>query len=96
MTEKLTNTRVSNLKAKAISYKLWDSIGTGLYLHVYAGGTKAWYLKYRIKGKEKRIKLGEFPHLTISKARERCLIYLKALRLPIGLFCLLTSNLDLC
>ena len=74
MTEKLTNTRVSNLKAKAISYKLWDSIGTGLYLHVYAGGTKAWYLKYRIKGKEKRIKLGEFPHLSISKARERCFL----------------------
>lgn len=56
MTERLTETRVKNLKPKAKEYKIWDSIGRGLFVLVYPSGTKAWYVKYRINKKEKKLR----------------------------------------
>ncbi|MCT8351282.1 MULTISPECIES: Arm DNA-binding domain-containing protein [Photorhabdus] len=43
----------------------------GLYLLIKPSGSKRWYLKYRFAGKENRITLGEYPQVTLGKAREQ-------------------------
>lgn len=42
----------------------------GLYLEVAATGSKRWFWKYRIEGKEKRIALGSYPEVTLKSARD--------------------------
>src|SRR5688572_6897856 len=46
-------------------YRLWDSGGS------YLEEGKWWRLKYRFAGKEKRISLGVYPHVSLKQARER-------------------------
>ncbi len=50
-------------------YKLGDS--GGLYLEVTPTGGKYWRLKYRFGGKEKRLSLGVYPAVALTKARKR-------------------------
>jgi hypothetical protein len=61
MAVKLTEYKINSIKSKPNPFKIWDSIGRGLYLLVYPSGNKSWYVKYRINKKEKRINLGSFP-----------------------------------
>lgn len=49
--------------------RLFD--GGGLYLELAPAGGKWWRLKYRFLGKEKRISLGVYPHVTLKDARDR-------------------------
>ena len=49
-------------------YRLFD--GLGLYIEVAPSGTKAWRLKYRFQGKEKRLSLGVYPEVSIEVARQ--------------------------
>src|SRR5690242_15984422 len=73
----LTDTAIRNAKpgvtprgvATSKPYKLGDS--GGLYVEVTPAGGKYWRLKYRIGGKEKRLSLGVYPDVPLSKARER-------------------------
>ncbi|WP_240699465.1 tyrosine-type recombinase/integrase [Spirosoma sordidisoli] len=55
-------------KPKTKPYKLAD--GEGLYLEVTPKGTKFWRLKYRLRGKEKRISLGAYPSVSVADARK--------------------------
>lgn len=41
----------------------------GMYLQVSPGGSKRWFLKYRINGKEKQLALGSYPAVSLSDAR---------------------------
>lgn len=41
----------------------------GLYLEVTPKGSKRWFLKYRIGGKEKRLALGSYPAVGLTAAR---------------------------
>ena len=41
----------------------------GLYLEVTPNGSKRWFLKYRIGGKEKRLALGGYPAVGVTAAR---------------------------
>ncbi|WP_042099977.1 tyrosine-type recombinase/integrase, partial [Escherichia coli] len=50
-------------------FKVSDS--HGLYLRVKPGGSRHWYLKYRISGKESRIALGTYPAISLSDARQQ-------------------------
>ncbi len=50
-------------------YRMAD--GGGLYLEVAPSGGKWWRLKYRIKGKEKRLSLGVYPTVGLKEARIR-------------------------
>jgi Phage integrase central domain/Arm DNA-binding domain len=50
------------------SYKLSD--GGGLYLEVLPAGGKYWRLKYRFKGKEKKLSLGVYPTVKLKEARD--------------------------
>ena len=46
------------------------SDGAGLTFTLSAKGTAAWVLRYRIGGKQKELTLGNYPDLTLTKARE--------------------------
>lgn len=41
----------------------------GLYLEVAGTGSKRWFWKFRIDGKEKRLALGSYPEVTLKDAR---------------------------
>lgn len=41
----------------------------GLYLEVSPGGSKRWFYKYRIQGKEKKLALGSYPAVSLTAAR---------------------------
>jgi len=42
----------------------------GLYLEVSAAGSKRWFWKYAIAGKEKRLALGSYPEVKLKATRE--------------------------
>lgn len=41
----------------------------GMYLQVSPNGSKRWFLKYRIAGKEKQLALGSYPAVSLAEAR---------------------------
>lgn len=65
----LTDAKIRTLKATDKPYKVSDS--HGLYLLVKPSGSRHWYLKYRINGKESRIALGAYPAVSLSDARQQ-------------------------
>ena len=42
----------------------------GMYLQVSPAGSKRWFLKYRIGGKEKQLALGSYPDMSLTAARK--------------------------
>lgn len=52
-------------------YEARDTIIPGLHLRVSATGWKVWYLSARVDRRNRRIKLGSYPALSLSDARER-------------------------
>ncbi|HAZ4249848.1 integrase [Escherichia coli] len=65
----LTSAKIRTLKPSDKPFKVSDS--HGLYLRVNPGGSRHWYLKYRISGKESRIALGTYPAISLSDARQQ-------------------------
>ncbi|EPC8606349.1 tyrosine-type recombinase/integrase [Escherichia coli] len=65
----LTDAKIRTLKPSDNPFKVSDS--HGLYLRVKPGGSRHWYLKYRISGKESRIALGAYPAISLSDARQQ-------------------------
>ena len=65
----LTDAKIRSLKPSDKPFKVSDS--HGLYLLVKPGGSRHWYLKYRINGKESRIALGAYPAISLSDARQQ-------------------------
>ncbi|WP_029570236.1 tyrosine-type recombinase/integrase [Pantoea ananatis] len=65
----LTDAKILTLKPSDKPFKVSDS--HGLYLLVKPGGSRHWYLKYRISGKESRIALGAYPAISLSDARQQ-------------------------
>ncbi|ECE0732781.1 DUF4102 domain-containing protein, partial [Salmonella enterica subsp. houtenae] len=43
---------------------------SGLYLLIKPNGSKLWYMKYRIDGKEKKLAFGPYPDVSLFKARQ--------------------------
>ncbi len=41
----------------------------GMYLQVSPNGSKRWFLKYRVGGKEKQLALGSYPDVSLAEAR---------------------------
>jgi len=64
---KLTAVQVRNAKPKNKAYKLAD--GHGMHLHISTTGIKSWRYRYRIAGKESTFTLGQYPEMTLEKAR---------------------------
>src|SRR5262245_41276258 len=46
--------------------------GRGLYLVIQSSGTKSWAFRYRIGGKSRKLTLGPYPAIDITKARSLC------------------------
>ncbi|HHZ8086850.1 TPA: tyrosine-type recombinase/integrase [Escherichia coli] len=65
----LTSAKIRTLKPSDKPFKVSDS--HGLYLRVKPGGSRHWYLKYHISGKESRIALGTYPAISLSDARQQ-------------------------
>lgn len=65
----LTDAKIRSLKPFDKPFKFSDS--HNLYLLVKPGGSRHWYLKYHINGKEPRIALGAYPAVSLSCARQQ-------------------------
>ena len=65
----LTAPFVSALKPRGERYIVRDGKVSGLELRVSPDGEKIWSLRYRVHGQRRRLKLGEFPRLSLAKAR---------------------------
>lgn len=65
---KLTDAIILSAEPRNKPYRLFD--GLGLYIEIAPSGTKAWRLKYRFQGKEKRLSLGVYPDVSIEVARQ--------------------------
>lgn len=63
----LTNAAAKAAGAQARAYKLHDQ--GGLHLLVRPTGSKSWQMKYRWRGKEKLLTLGQFPEVNVNRAR---------------------------
>ena len=61
--------KIRNLKPSAKPFKVSDS--HGLYLLVNPGGSRLWYLKYRINRKESRLCLGAYHDVSLAEARQQ-------------------------
>lgn len=53
----------------AVDRKVYD--GRGLYLLVRANGAKLWRLKYHLAGRERSLALGEYPDVSLTRARQK-------------------------
>ena len=75
--DRLTPAHIDDALPRHKPYKLTD--GAGLYIEVMPTGAKYWRLKYRLKGKERRLALGVYPAVSIESAREQRQIAKRAL-----------------
>lgn len=74
----LTATQVDRAKPKEKEYSLFD--GDGLYLVVRPSRSKTWTIRIKDQfDKVHKAKLGSYPEVTLSMAREKCFEYRRAL-----------------
>ncbi|WP_273827778.1 tyrosine-type recombinase/integrase [Providencia rettgeri] len=66
---KLKASQVAASRPMVTPYKMAD--GGGLYLEVNTNGSKAWRMKYRFGGKEKRLSFGMYPLVSLADARKK-------------------------
>lgn len=76
-TEKLTDRRIKTVCVRpgGARLELWDTTIPGLGLRVapdsgQGEGTKTWFVRYRFAGAQRRLKLGTYPTLSLSKAHD--------------------------
>ena len=69
---RLTDLLIKTAKPETMQSQsdFWDTTVTGLSVRVTPSGTKTFSFKFRGNdGKERRIKLGRYPELTLAEAR---------------------------
>ncbi|WP_138516844.1 tyrosine-type recombinase/integrase [Rhodoferax bucti] len=66
----LTDAQCKNAVCPADKKQARFADSGGMYLQVSPTGSKRWFLKYRIDGKEKQLALGSYPAVTLSEARK--------------------------
>lgn len=72
MRKKLTTKTIDALPpAKGKRYEVRDTVLPGLHIRVSTKGGKVWYLATRVQGRMRRIKLGAYPVISLSDARQR-------------------------
>ncbi|ATN32987.1 hypothetical protein ACO34A_04125 [Rhizobium sp. ACO-34A] len=82
MRKKLTPKLLDNLPpAEGKRYEVRDELVTGLHIRVSNAGNKVWYLATRVDEKQKRIKLGTYPVLSLKDAREKAQMILRDIQL---------------
>lgn len=73
--DKLTDTFVQRLKARAKNYVEWDTALPGFGISVSRGGAKSWLLKYVFDGKPRWFTFAEFPEKNAEQARAQAGTY---------------------
>ena len=69
-TVRLTDTLIRSLKPKDQRYDVYDASQPGFGVRVAASGALSWVLLTRERGRRKRVTLGGYPAMSLSKARE--------------------------
>ncbi len=64
----LSDIKIRNLKSTDKAYKVSDF--GGLFVLVKISGAKSWRFKYRIDGKVRLLVIGDYPAVTLAKARQ--------------------------
>jgi integrase len=71
MRKKLTTKTIDSLPpATGKRYEVRDALVPGLHIRVSVNGRKVWYLSARIGGRMRRMKLGSYPVISLSDARQ--------------------------
>lgn len=73
MKTKITKSFIEGVEAPEKSELLiWDTLMPGFFATVRATGRKSFYAVYRLRNhKQQKIKLGDFPAMTVEAAREK-------------------------
>jgi integrase len=66
----LTDPQVKKLTAHTTPIDVRDGAARGLILTVFPSGRKVFSMRYVFNGKHRRLVLGEYPRLTLAKARD--------------------------
>jgi len=64
----LSDIKLRNLKSGDKPYKVSDF--EGLFVLVKVSGAKSWRFKYRVDGKERLLVIGDYPAVSLAKARQ--------------------------
>lgn len=67
---RFTDRAVRGFDATGARLDFWDLQLPGFGVRVTESGRKTWFVRYRIAGKQRRFKLGHFPDMSLSEARE--------------------------
>jgi hypothetical protein len=82
MRKKLTPRTIDALPpAKGKRYEVWDELLPGFFVRVSTKCRKTWYLATRINKRRRRIKIGDYPILTLGEAREKARSIMRAAQL---------------
>ncbi len=76
----LNDSRLRAEEPREHLFELRDAQQPGLIVTVFPSGRKQFSVRYRIQGKQRRLVLGDFPALTLSRARERAAAELVTVR----------------
>lgn len=68
---KMTDQALAKQKPKDDRYEVWDILVSNLMVTVFPSGKKTWSVRYRSDGKRVKMKLGDYPNLTLSDARRK-------------------------
>ena len=68
---RLTDTQIKTAKPGQNKQILLQD-GDGLYLEINTSGSKIWRMKANMQGKSLRMTFGEYPALSLAKARRKC------------------------
>jgi integrase len=64
----LTDTAIRNARPGPRAKKIFD--GDGLYLYLAPSGRRTWYFKYFFRGKERNLRFGRYPEISLKMARD--------------------------
>ena len=70
-----TDLELKKLKPEDKHYWMKDMTSPGLFLEVSPKGTKTWQYRYSVNGKQERVKLGQYPAVSLNQARIERAIY---------------------
>lgn len=79
-TVRLTDTLIRSLKPKDQRYDVYDASQPGFGVRVATSGALSWVLLTRENGRRKRVTLGGYPALSLSKAREAARVALSEIQ----------------
>ena len=65
----LTVSKINSLRPKQKRYTVAD--GGGLFMDITPNGSMSWIFRYRLNGKQEKVKIGPYPEFSLKDAREK-------------------------